>query len=145
MEASRCESGAAPVWFQDPIVLSVRPRIAELVFQLYGRSLHPELFDILAFRRIERDDCSVTIRITRSGHVITWEKDTQCLTEVTASHDEPLPERRRLLSYKLRGERSKGMDETAFFKLVRALARTGVGRVRAAAAPVDGVLCRQGD
>ena len=27
-------------------MLTVRPKVAELVFQLYGRPLHPELFDI---------------------------------------------------------------------------------------------------
>ena len=30
----------------------VRPRVAELVFQLYGKPLHPELFDILAVRQV---------------------------------------------------------------------------------------------
>ena len=29
----------------------VRPRVNELVYQLYGRPLHPELFDILAAGR----------------------------------------------------------------------------------------------
>ena len=31
-------------------VYSVRPPVCDLVFQLYGRPLHPELFDILAVR-----------------------------------------------------------------------------------------------
>src|SRR5688572_8086865 len=35
-------------------VLIVRPKIAELVFQVYGRSLHPELFDVYQTRQIER-------------------------------------------------------------------------------------------
>ena len=29
----------------------VRPRVGDLIFQLYGRPLHPELFDILAVAR----------------------------------------------------------------------------------------------
>ena len=41
-------------FFRIESVLSVRPRIAELVFQLYGRSLHPELFEVHRTRRIER-------------------------------------------------------------------------------------------
>jgi len=37
-----------------------------LVFQLYGRPLHPELFDILAVaQRCRREDYEVTVRITR--------------------------------------------------------------------------------
>ena len=82
----------------------LRPAVGDLVFQLYGRPLHPELFDILAVRKIQRPDCDLTVRITRTGHVITWENQDVCLTEVTAAGDEPLPERRRLLHYRLRGE-----------------------------------------
>src|SRR5262249_19637196 len=51
----------------------IRPRVGDLVFQLYGRPLHPELFDILAFRKVQREDYELTLRITRTGHVITWE------------------------------------------------------------------------
>ena len=81
-----------------------------MVFQLYGRSLHPELFDILAVRKVERDDYQVTLRITRSGHVITWEKADVCLTEVAAASGEPLPQHRRLLSYRLRGEQQGSLS-----------------------------------
>ncbi len=81
-----------------------RPPVGELVFQLYGRPLHPELFDILAVRKIRRDDYELTVRITRTGHVITWENADVWLTEVAAAADQELPERRRLLDYRLRGE-----------------------------------------
>jgi hypothetical protein len=80
--------------------------VCDLVFQLYGRPLHPELFDILAVRKIQREDYELTVRITRTGHVITWENRHVCLTEVAAAADQPLPEKRRLLSYRLRGEHS---------------------------------------
>jgi hypothetical protein len=82
----------------------VRPRVGDLVFQLYGRPLHPELFDILAHRKVQREDYELTLRITRTGHVITWENADVLLTEVAAAADQELPEKRRLLSYKLRGE-----------------------------------------
>jgi hypothetical protein len=85
---------------------SLRPRVAKLVFQLYGRPIHPEFFDILATRKIQREDYELTVRITRSGHVLTWENRNVCLTEVTAAADQPLPERGRLLSYRMRGEHS---------------------------------------
>src|SRR5438309_6081757 len=84
----------------------VRPPVCDLVFQLYGRPLHPELFDILAVRTIRREDYELTVRITRTGHVITWENRDVILTEVTAAADQPMPEKRRLLSYRLRGEHS---------------------------------------
>jgi hypothetical protein len=84
----------------------LRPRVCDLVFQLYGRTLHPELFDILAVRKITRGDYDLTARITRTGHVITWANRNVCLTEVAAAADQHLPHRRRLLSYRLRGEHS---------------------------------------
>ncbi len=84
----------------------LRPRVADLVFQVYGRPLHPELFDILAVRKISRGDFDLTVRITRTGHVITWENRDVLLTEVTAASDQELPERRRLFHQRLRGEHS---------------------------------------
>ncbi len=81
-----------------------RPRVGDLVFQLYDRPLHPEFFDVLAMRRVQRDDQQVTLRITRTGHVITWETPQACLTEVAAALDDPLPDRHRLLDYRIRGE-----------------------------------------
>jgi hypothetical protein len=87
----------------------VRPRVNELVFQLYGRPLHPELFEILASRKVVREDYQLTIWITRTGHVITWEDAHVRLTEVAASSDQILPERRRLLSHRLRGEHSTNL------------------------------------
>jgi hypothetical protein len=90
-------------------VYSLRPRVSNLVFQLYGRPLHPEFFDILAVRKIQREDYELTVRITRTGHVITWENRDVSLTEVTAAADQPLPEKRRLLSHRLRGEHSDGL------------------------------------
>ncbi len=91
-------------------VYSVRPRVSDLVFQLYGKPLHPEFFDILAVRKIQREDYELTVRITRTGHVITWENRDVFLTEVTAAAEEPLPERRRLLSHRIRGERTDSLS-----------------------------------
>jgi Protein of unknown function DUF2617 len=87
----------------------VRPRVGDLVFQLYGRPLHPELFEILAWRKVQREDYELTLRITRTGHVITWENADVLLTEVAAAADQELPEKRRLLNYRLRGEHSGGL------------------------------------
>jgi hypothetical protein len=76
-----------------------------LVFQLYGRPLHPELFVVHRTQTIERGRYKAKIDITSAGHVVTWRYDGLTLTEVAASAHHPLPERRRLMSYRLRGER----------------------------------------
>lgn len=85
----------------------VRPPVGELSFQLYGRPLHPEFFDILAIRKIQREDYHLTVWITRTGHVVTWENRDVILTEVTTAQASELPERRRLLNFRLRSEQSK--------------------------------------
>ncbi len=85
-------------------VYSLRPRVCDLVYRLYGRPLHPELFEILAQRKIVREEYEVSVFITRTGHVITWEDDDVFLTEVTTESTLVLPEKRRLLNYRLRGE-----------------------------------------
>ncbi len=87
-------------------MLTVRPKIAELVFQLYGRPLHPELFEFCAGCQVQRGDYEAKIDITTAGHVITWRYAGITLTEVAAAANHPLPARRRLMSYSLKGQRS---------------------------------------
>ena len=91
-------------------VLTVRPKVAELAFQLYGRSLHPELFQVHKTRRIQRGGYEARIDITNAGHVVTWRYEGITLTEVAASAQHPLPEKRRLLSYKLGSERNDRVE-----------------------------------
>lgn len=85
-------------------VHELRPRVAELVFHLYNRPLHPELFDVVATRTVQRHGYMLTVRITRTGHVISWDSVRGHLTEVTATSDTPLPSYRALASHKMRGE-----------------------------------------
>jgi len=92
------------------LVLSARPKVAELVFQLYGRTLHPELFEIHCSRTIDRGGYAAVVAITNAGHLVTWRKDGLTLTEVAADSGQPLPQKRRLLSHRLCGERSDRME-----------------------------------
>ncbi|HEX7447491.1 MAG TPA: DUF2617 family protein [Pirellulales bacterium] len=91
-------------------MLSVRPKVAELVFQLYGRSLHPELFEVYCSRSVRRGEYEATISITSAGHLVTWRYHGLTLTEVAAAAHHPLPQKRRLLSYRLKGERSDRLE-----------------------------------
>ncbi len=91
-------------------MLSVRPKVAELVFQLYGRALHPELFEIHSSRTEKRGDFEATISITSAGHLVTWRYHGITLTEVATAAHHPLPQRRRLMAYRLNGERADHMD-----------------------------------
>ena len=91
-------------------MLSARPRICDLVFQLYGRALHPELFVVLASRTIERGGYQATVAITSAGHLVCWRRGGLTLTEIAASAEQPLPHKRRLLSHRLVGERSDSLE-----------------------------------
>ncbi len=91
-------------------MLTVRPKVAELTFQVYGRPLHPELFQICRSHSIERGGYQAKISITSAGHVVTWRYDGITLTEVAASAHNPLPKKRRLLFHRLRGERTDRIE-----------------------------------
>lgn len=106
-------------------MLTVRPKVAELVFQLYGRPLHPELFHTHARRLVRRGESlagtaettavqtagyQAVIEITSAGHVVTWRYEGLTLTEVATAAHHPLPQRRRLLSHKLKGERHDRLE-----------------------------------
>lgn len=91
-------------------VLSARPKIAELVFRLYGRSLHPELFEIQESRTVKRGDYEATVQITSAGHLVTWKYGGITLTEVATSAHHPLPKKRRLISHRLKGDRADQLE-----------------------------------
>ena len=91
-------------------MLIVRPKVAELVFQLFGRPLHPELFEVCSSQVVHRDGYEAKIDITSTGHVVTWRRDGLTLTEVATSAHHPLPQRRRLMSYRLKGHRSDRVE-----------------------------------
>ena len=91
-------------------MISVRPKATDLVFQLYGRSLHPELFHHYAVRRLERGQFTASVSITDSGHVVRWQAGGLTLSEVATSSDQPLPEKRRLLSHAIQGEQTDALE-----------------------------------
>ncbi len=91
-------------------MLSTRPKIAELVFQLYGRSLHPELFEIYESRTIRRGKYEADIQITSAGHLVSWRYEGITLTEIATAAHHPLPKKRRLMSHRLKGDRADQLE-----------------------------------
>lgn len=120
-------------------MLSVRPKIAELSLQLYGRSLHPELFEVCSEKRVQRgrvdppgadpmadsgaktgastlswgretNAYEATVQITSAGHVVAWRCGGLTLTEVCASSHQPLPLKRRLMRHRLEADRSDRVE-----------------------------------
>ena len=91
-------------------MLSVRPKIAELSFQLYGRTLHPELFEIYKTKEFKRGSYTARLDITSAGHLITWRTEHLTLSEVATSAHNPLPQRRKLVSRRLLGTHSEQIE-----------------------------------
>lgn len=83
----------------------VRPKVAELIFQLYGRALHPELFEVHQTRTVRRGEYSAKVQITSAGHLVTWSYQGVTLAEVATAAHHPLPEGRRLFHHRLHGEK----------------------------------------
>jgi hypothetical protein len=81
----------------------LRPKVSELVFRLYDRPLHPELFEVVASRTVKRDGYSLGVRLTRTGHVLSWTDGRLHLEEVTATGNMELPESGRRLGHPLGG------------------------------------------
>jgi uncharacterized protein (DUF427 family) len=59
---------------------------------------------------VDRGGYSASLAITTAGHVVAWRKDGLILTEVATSGSQPLPQKRRLLSHRIAGERSDRLD-----------------------------------
>ncbi len=97
-------------------MLSVRPRINKLAFHLFGRSLHPELFEVQASRTSEREHYQIRYQITNVGHVISVNVGGVMLTELSAAAQQPLPRQRLLMSHDVAGRRT---DEVVYRDRIR--------------------------
>ncbi len=88
-------------------VRSARPDVSDVTFQVFRSLLHPELFTVRAWRRLELEKFSATLRICESGHWIVFQTEAEALSELIVSKNHPLPEQRRFLQRRLRGSRDE--------------------------------------
>lgn len=92
------------------LVLSIRPTVAEHAFYVFGRSIHPELFNVHRTRLIERSNYRARIDITSDGHIVSFSSRFAVISEVVCSANQVLPQRRRMLGLNLRGKRHEQLD-----------------------------------
>ena len=85
--------------------LYLRPRVADLVFRLFDRTLHPELYDRIATRSVERGGFRITAHITPTGHILEWTHRSERITEALAAADQLLPRRGQRLAHRFGGSR----------------------------------------
>ena len=72
---------------------------------LYQRTLHPELFKILATEQVTRRAYEADIWLVEGGHVISFTAGKNTLTEVIVTKSEPMTDRGLLHSIPCRGEK----------------------------------------
>jgi hypothetical protein len=80
-------------------------RSGGLTLLLYQRTLHPELFKILATERVSRRAYEADIWLVEGGHVISLTAGKNTLSEVIVTNNEPLTDRGLLQSIPCRGEK----------------------------------------
>lgn len=93
-------------------VRSGRSRVDELVFQVHGRTLHPEWFAVRRHRRLARGGWELDVRIIEGGHVLLWSYGTVRLAEVLTAPDAPDPMSSPLFQAPVRQERSTSLRPT---------------------------------
>ncbi len=80
-------------------MLFVRPKISEMGMHLFSRSVHPELYEKCSSRLIERERYCLSIQITMTGHLISFQNGRGNLTEICSGIHQPLPTSGRLISH----------------------------------------------
>lgn len=92
-------------------MLSSRPKVAALAFHVFGRSVHPELFQIYRTKQVSRKHYNASIDITRVGHVIQFSTENSTLCEIACSTTQDLPEKRQLLASRFAGKKTRAIDD----------------------------------
>jgi len=80
-------------------------RSGGLTLLLYQRTLHPELFKILASEQVSRRAYDADIWLVEGGHVISFTSGKNTLTEVIQTKNEPMTDRGLLQTIPCRGEK----------------------------------------
>lgn len=88
---------------------SGRTRVADLRFQVFGRTIHPEWFATRGFRRYVQTGWEADVRIIEGGHAVLWCCGSIRIAEVLAPAGGTWPEPGPLFRSALRQERSTSL------------------------------------
>jgi len=86
-----------------------RSRVADLTFQVFARTIHPDWFAVRGHRRITQDGWEADVRIIEGGHAVVFRSGPVRLTEVLAGPETLLPEPGLLFHSGVRHERSTSL------------------------------------
>ncbi len=77
----------------------------KLTYHVYGRFLHPELFDTCKVRELRQGPSRMVLRICESGHVVEFCHPQGVVSEISTTSLLELPRRGQCLSIPLKGGR----------------------------------------
>jgi hypothetical protein len=83
-----------------------RSRVADLSFQVFNRTLHPEWFTTRTFQRVSLKDWEADLRIIDGGHAVLFRSGSIRVTETLSGLETVLPAPPPLFHSHLRHERS---------------------------------------
>ena len=95
-----------------------KQQVDELVFCLYERPIHPELFDIRRVKRITQSRYQAEIWVCGLAHVVTVRSGDQTLTELISEDTELLPRNGLATSFRFRGERDHAQSFNGGMKYI---------------------------
>ncbi len=91
-----------------------RSRVADLTFQVFGRTIHPDWFIGRAHKRFALGDWEADVRIVEGGHVLHWKSGKVRMTEVLIGAETTLPEPGLLFHSAVRHERSTTIQQANY-------------------------------
>lgn len=91
-------------------VQMVRPNVSDLVLRTYARALHPELFERHCSLSLSNSAMRLEVGLNASGHVLVLKMGANTVTELLMDRQELLPERSRIVDYRLRGCRAESAE-----------------------------------
>jgi hypothetical protein len=93
---------------------SSRPKLNDLAFQVFSRTIHPEWLEVRTHHRLIHEGWDADVRVINGGHAIHWRFDSYRMTEILTCPDPSLPETGRLFQTPVRRERSKSLSLDGF-------------------------------
>lgn len=72
---------------------------------MYNRALHPELFKVVGRRNIEHQAYEFECWVMPGGHLMRFQHENACATEIIIAQDEGIPDRGILAAMPCAGER----------------------------------------
>src|SRR3954452_24841820 len=90
-----------------------RSRIADLAFQVFSRSVHPDWFAVREHTRVSQEGWEADLRVIEGGHAIVFRSGAVRLPEVLAGPETLLPESGLLFHSPIRHERTTTLRPSA--------------------------------